>query len=137
MTTAATRTTDETVDAFFAAFGAGDGQALLDQFADTVDFHVGGSPNVPWAGSRSTKDEIGEFFGLFPQLLSGPESFEITTRVTQGEDAVVIANCVFEVIATKKKFTNRYALHFTVTDGRIVRYHMYEDSYAIHEAFTA
>jgi ketosteroid isomerase-like protein len=137
VTTAAIRTTDETVDAFFAAFGAGDSEALLDVFADTVDFHVGGSPSVPWAGSRSTKAEIAEFYGLFPQLLSGPESFEITTRVTQDQDAVVIANCVFEVIATKKKFTNRYALHFTVTDGRVVRYHMYEDSYAIHEAFSA
>lgn len=137
MTTAATRTTDETVDAFFAAFGAGDFEALLGQFAGTVDFHVAGSPNVPWAGSRSTKEEIAAFFGLFPQVLSGPESFEITTRVTQGQDAVVIAHCVFQVIATQKKFHNRYALHFTVTDGRIVRYHMYEDSYAIHEAFTA
>ncbi|MEU2301575.1 nuclear transport factor 2 family protein [Streptomyces antibioticus] len=136
-TTAAARTTDETVDAFFAAFGAGDSEALLGQFADTVDFRVSGAPNVPWAGSRSTKAEIAEFFGLFPQLLSGPESFEITTRISQGEDAVVIADCVFEVTATQKKFHNRYALHFTVVEGRIARYHMYEDSYAIHEAFTA
>ncbi|MFJ8859550.1 nuclear transport factor 2 family protein [Streptomyces sp. NPDC102451] len=136
MTTTATRTTGEAVDAFFAAFGAGDSESLLAQFADTVDFHVSGAPNVPWAGSRSDKGEIAEFFGLFPQLLDGPESFEITTRVTEGQDAVVIANCVFEVTATKKRFANRYALHFTVTDGLIVRYHMFEDSYAIHVAFT-
>lgn len=124
------------MDAFFAAFGAGDSEALLGQFADTVDFRVSGAPNVP-GPLPFHQAEIAEFFGLFPQLLSGPESFEITTRISQGQDAVVIADCVFEVTATQKKFRNRYALHFTVVEGRIARYHMYEDSYAIHEAFAA
>ncbi len=135
--TTAQASTVATVEAFFASFGSGHLPGLLDLFADKVDFNVAGAPNVPWAGVRSSKDEIAEFFGLFGQVLTAPDSFEITRKISQDEDAVVIANAVFGVLATGKKFTNRYALHFTVTDGKIVRYHMYEDSYAISEAFVA
>jgi ketosteroid isomerase-like protein len=49
----------------------------------------------------------------------------------------VTGHCVFGVLSTGKKFTNAFALHFTVTDGKIVRYHMYEDSHAISAAFAA
>ncbi|WP_149182789.1 nuclear transport factor 2 family protein [Streptomyces sp. TRM49041] len=128
--------TSETVDAFFGNFGEGNIPGVLDLFADKVDFRVTGSPLVPWTGARSSKEEISQFFASFG-VLTGPEHFELSHKIVQGEDAVVIANCVFGVEATSKKFHNHYALHFTVTDGKIVRYHMYEDSYAIHEAFTA
>ncbi|MGW1883996.1 nuclear transport factor 2 family protein [Streptomyces sp. NPDC001970] len=134
--TATTTSTNETVDAFFGNFGEGNIPGVLDLFADKVDFRVLGAQEVPWTGARSTKEEISDFFGSFG-VLTGPEHFEVTNRIVQDEDAVVIANCVFGVQATGKKFHNHYALHFTVSAGKIVRYHMYEDSYAIHEAFTA
>ncbi|WP_033210614.1 nuclear transport factor 2 family protein [Streptomyces bikiniensis] len=51
-----------TVDAFFERFGAEDLPGLLGLFADTVDFDVPGSPDVPWTGARSGRDEIAEFF---------------------------------------------------------------------------
>lgn len=130
-------TTIDVVDEFFTNFGAGNMTALLGQFADEVDFRVNGAANVPWAGKRSSRAEIEEFFGIFPQVLTAPEAFEITGKIAQGDDAVVFATCVFGVKATGKKFTNSYALHFTVTDGKISRYHMYEDSHAIAEAFAA
>ncbi|WP_406262965.1 nuclear transport factor 2 family protein [Streptomyces sp. NBC_00191] len=134
--TATQTATNETVDAFFANFGEGNIPGVLDLFAEKVDFRVTGSPDVPWTGARSTKQEISEFFASFG-VLTGPDHFEVTNRIVQGEDAVVIANCVFGVQATGSKFHNHYALHFGVADGKIVRYHMYEDSYAIHAAFTA
>lgn len=53
--------TREVVDTFFARFAEGDIPALLDLFADGVVFHVGGAPNIPWAGSRTSKDDIAAF----------------------------------------------------------------------------
>ncbi|TDU04085.1 hypothetical protein EDD99_2539 [Streptomyces sp. 846.5] len=137
MTIDARKVTNDTIDAFFENFGAGNLPALLDLFADTVDFNVAGAPNIPWAGRRSGRAEIAEFFGLFGEVLTPAESFAVNGRLVDGADGVVFATCVFGVLATGKKFTNSYALHVTVTDGRIVRYHMYEDSYAIAEAFAA
>ncbi|MGX1915380.1 nuclear transport factor 2 family protein [Streptomyces phaeochromogenes] len=135
MTTAQQQSTHTTLDSFFARFGSGDLPGLLDLFAGTVDFRVDGSPSVPWTGARSSREEISEFFEIFPKVLTAPESFAINARVVDGQDAVVMADCVFGVLATGKKFTSRYALHLCVEDGRITRYHMYEDSYAIAEAF--
>lgn len=135
--TATQPTTRETVDAFFTHFGGGDLPALLDLFAEQVDFNVSGASNVPWAGGRSNKEEIAEFFGLFGEHLTSAEEFALNTTVIDGEHAIVTGRCVFGVLSTGKKFTNDFALHFTVTGGKIVRYHMYENSHAISEAFTA
>lgn len=135
-TTATQSTTRETVDAFFARFGAGD-PALLDLFAEHVELNVAGASNVPWTGRRSGKEEVAEFFGLFGKHLASAEEFALNTTIVDGEHAVVTGRCVFGVLSTGKKFTNDFALHFTVTAGRIVRYDMYENSYAISAAFTA
>lgn len=136
MTSTPPQSTGATVDAFFERFGSGDLPAMIDLFADTVDFRIDGSPQVPWTGRRATPAEIREFFELFPKVLTAPQSFALHTRLIDGTEAVVTAEGVFGVLATGHTFTNRYALHFTVTDGRITRYHMYEDSYAIARAFT-
>ncbi|MEU3794766.1 nuclear transport factor 2 family protein [Streptomyces fructofermentans] len=129
--------TAATVDSFFARFASGDLPGLLELFADRVDFTVAGSPHVPWTGTRSTKEEIREFFDIFPRVLTAPQSFTLHARLIDGQHAVVTAESAFGVLATGKAFTNTYALHLSVVDGRITRYRMYEDSYAIAEAFTA
>ena len=132
-----TAATDQVVDAFFTAFGSGDSETLLSLFAAPTDLRANGAPNVPWAGAQTTREGVADFFGSFGRELTAPESFEIHGRVTQGEDAVVFATCVFGVKSTGKKFKNDLAMHFSVADGKITRYHVYEDSYAIHEAFTS
>jgi ketosteroid isomerase-like protein len=124
------------LDSFFEKFGKGDLPGLLELFAGTVDFNVSGSPNVPWTGRRSTRVEISQFFQILPKELAGPERFALKARLVDGTDAVVIAESVWRVLSTGKIFTSAYALHLTVEDGRITRYHMYEDSYAIAQAFT-
>jgi len=124
------------VDSFFTRFGAGDIPGLLDLFADRIDFSVNGAPNIPWAGQRSERAELTEFFQSFGAVLTPPEEFTINTRVVEGDNAVVLGRNRFEVLATGKKFTNDFALHFTVEGGKITGYHMYEDSYAISSAFT-
>ncbi|WP_405791542.1 nuclear transport factor 2 family protein [Streptomyces sp. NBC_01506] len=133
--TAQAHSTRTTLDAFLDRFGSGDIPGVLALFAGTVDFRVDGSPNVPWTGTRSRPDQIAAFFALLPTVLTPPESFTVHTRVVDGHDAVLTAHGVFGVLATGKKFTNRYALHLRVEDGLITRYHMYEDSHAIARAF--
>ncbi|GAB3661939.1 hypothetical protein GCM10027589_24570 [Actinocorallia lasiicapitis] len=127
-------TTRETVETFFARFGAG-APDLLDLFADTVDFDVPGAPTVPWTGPRTTKAEVAGFFPLFGEYLTPAEEFTLTGVLVDGDDAVATGRCVFGVISTGKTFTNAFALHFTIDNGKIIRYHMHEDSHAIATAF--
>lgn len=131
------QSTRGTVDAFFNHFGAGEFSALVDLFAEQVDFDVAGASNVPWTGTRSNKKEVSEFFPLFSKYLTAPEEFNLSTIIVDGEHAVATGRNVFGVLATGKKFTNDFAIHFTVSNGKIIRYHMYEDSHAISAAFTA
>ncbi|MCC5574862.1 nuclear transport factor 2 family protein [Microtetraspora sp. AC03309] len=134
--TVAPQTTPEIVDAFFARFAEGDLPGLLDLFADRVDFLVPGAPNVPWTGARSGKDEIAEFFTLLGKELTPAEEFTIDATVIEDGHAVVTGRSRFGVVSTGKPFTNEFALHFTVADGRITGYRMHEDSHAISVAFT-
>ncbi|AVZ74290.1 hypothetical protein SLUN_21135 [Streptomyces lunaelactis] len=135
-TTDASTATREVVDTFFARFGSGDMNGVLDLFAGDVSFHVGGADNVPWAGSRNSRDEIAAFFATFPAVLTPPQEYVIHTTVVEGAEAIVIGHNRFGVLATGKTFTNHFALHFTVADGKIRNYRMYEDSHAIGAAFT-
>ena len=136
-TSTAPVSTRDVVDAFFARFGEGDVPALLDLFADGVAFHVGGAPNVPWAGSRTSKDDIAAFFAAFGQHLTPAQEYVVATTVVDGDHAVVIGHNRFGVLATGKTFTNHFALHLTAAGGKITGYRMYEDSHAISEAFTS
>ncbi|MEV0374848.1 nuclear transport factor 2 family protein [Streptomyces sp. NPDC050636] len=135
-TTTAPAGTREVIDAFFARFGAGDMPAVLDLFADGADFHVGGAPNVPWAGTRTGKSDIADFFASFGRHLTPAEEYVTTTTLVDGNHAVVIGHNRFGVPATGKTFTNHFALHITAADGKITGYRMYEDSHAVSEAFT-
>ncbi|QIM17601.1 SnoaL-like domain-containing protein [Leucobacter coleopterorum] len=131
-------TTRETVDAFFAAFGSGNLEGVVSLFADTVDFNVPGAPNVPWTGARCTKSEVTDFFTLLIRGgLTEPEEFVVDATIVDGDEAVVAGYSRFRVVATGKSFDNPFAIHFTVRDGQLVRYHMHEDSYAISQAFMA
>ncbi|MFD3696931.1 nuclear transport factor 2 family protein [Streptomyces sp. NPDC058646] len=131
-----TASTRAVVETFFARFGSGDMPAVLGLFAEDVTFHVGGAEHVPWSGSRTSKDEIAAFFATFPEVLTPPQEYALHTTVVEGAEAVVIGHNRFGVLATGKTFTNHFALHFTVVDGQITNYRMYEDSHAIGAAFT-
>ncbi len=129
------RSTKDTVAAFFDAFGAADIPAVTALFAQDINFTVHGSPNTPWVGHRSHRDELAAFFAAF-NVLGEPSEYAVEHIVVDAEHAVALGHNAFPVIDTGKSFTNHFALQFTVTDGLITGYQMYEDTYAIHQAFT-
>lgn len=135
MSTTAQTSTNAVIDSFFARFAAGDILGLIDLFAARFDFVVNGAPNIPWSGRRSTPAELADFFNSFGQVLAPAQVYAITARIVDGENAVVLGHNTFEVLATGKSFTNNFALHMTVADGKITTYRMHEDSYAINAAF--
>ena len=114
-----TNETAAVVDSFFAHFSTGDIDAILGLFAESVDFYVNGAPNIPWSGTRTSREEMKEFFAIFGRELGAPQEFVITTKVVDADNAVVVGRNKFEVLATKKTFTNPFALHFTVREGRV------------------
>jgi ketosteroid isomerase-like protein len=125
--------TKDIIEAFFARFGAGDADGVLELFADEVDFNVAGAYFVPWTGPRTDKAGVSEF--LTAAAAVEPQEFVVEQILADGGAGVALGHFTHRVLATGKTFSSRFALHVTVEDGLISRYHMFEDSYAIAEAF--
>jgi hypothetical protein len=57
--------------------------------------------------------------------------------LVDGADAVVLGEIRQTVGTTRRPHSARFALRVTVTDGLIVRYHVYEDSLSVAAALTS
>jgi uncharacterized protein len=128
--------TRATVEAFLAELEAGDVGAAVGRLAEPVDWRVPGSSAVPWIGERSTRAEATEFFALLDRHLEA-ERFVVTRILVDGADAVVLGDFRDTVRATGATLESWFAIHLTVADGQITRYHFYEDSYAVARAMGA
>jgi ketosteroid isomerase-like protein len=63
------------------------------------------------------------------------KEFDLRQVIAEGDDVVLIGRMVSEVKKTGRDIDTAFALHATVRDGRITRYHLYEDSYAVAKAY--
>jgi uncharacterized protein len=127
-------TTVFVIEEFFRRLGTGDRASVLDLFADEFDLLVAGADFVPWTGPRSTKGELDQFLAAVVAEVETRE-FAIDQVVVDGRDGVALGHATHLVCRTGRTFSGRFALHVVVAHGQIVKYHMFEDSHAIAEAF--
>ncbi|WP_081416828.1 carboxymuconolactone decarboxylase family protein [Arthrobacter castelli] len=125
--------TGRTVQGFFDSLA--NGEPVSAMFAESVDHYVPGAQTVPWTGRRSTRAEVSEFFDLLGEHLQ-PRSFEVSQLFVHGSDAVALGRFAYTVRSNGRPFEGQFALHLTIENGLITRYHMYEDSYALEQAVT-
>jgi ketosteroid isomerase-like protein len=119
---------------FWSRLQSGDREGVLDLLADEVDWFVPGRPEVvPWAGARGTKDEVREFLGMLGGAMVGVEN-DVQAVLGDGDDAVVVGFFRHRSKATDRIFASEYALHLRVKDGKVIRYHIYEDTEALVRA---
>jgi len=129
-------TATDLIAEFFNRFGSGDQDGALALFAPDVDFLVAGADFVPWTGARRTSADIRQFLESATSEVTTRE-FDVEKIVADDTDAVALGRFTHVVNRTGKAFTSRFALRVGVGDGLINRYHMFEDSYAVAEAFSA
>lgn len=127
------RTPSQLVTELFHHVATDDVSAAAALFADSVDFAVPAAPGVPWIPAVDSPEGMAEFFTLLPKHLDRRQ-FEVTKVLADDEDAVVLGHLVSTVRATGHDIVTRFAIHLGVRDGRIHRYHMYEDSWAVAQA---
>lgn len=124
---------------FLERLGAQDAEGLGQLFADEIDWVVPGDPQLtPWAGKRSSRSEVPEYFrALWGALEPGKSVVSVDALVTEGDEAVVFA--VFDHVAapTGRHFHTDVAMRLTAIDGKITRMHLFEDTAATAAAFAA
>ncbi|KIO78020.1 hypothetical protein TH53_06215 [Pedobacter lusitanus] len=109
-------------------------KGIIDLYSDQVDFNIPGNTDVaPWVGRRKNKTEIAEFYDLLVQYLDH-QSFIITNRFIQDNQAVITGNLASRVRSSDKVFKSDFSMQFTQENGLITHYLMLEDSYALVEA---
>ncbi|MGR6916150.1 nuclear transport factor 2 family protein [[Actinomadura] parvosata] len=132
-------TTYDTVQELLRRIGAGDVERVAELFAEKSDWRFNwpaeGHPSVPWIRPRSSRSDVAEHFRMLgsyhvPEL----NATTVTRILVDGDDAVVLGDIAQTTAATGVSYTSPFALHLTVTDGLITRYHIYEDSLTVARA---
>ena len=120
----------ELVKRGYEAFGRGDIPALLDLFADDIEWNSPGPPDLPTAGRRRGRQQVSEFFLAVDQVFE-IQQFEPTTFVAQGDVVVVLGTDTARIKATGKVITDDWAHVFTVRNGKVARMQEYIDTSAV------
>lgn len=119
---------------YLARTAEGDIDHILELFAPDATLRVDGSPRIPWLGERITEAARREFFELLFAKVT-VERFDVEKILTDSSDALILGELSDVVNATGRRFGFPFVIRITVADDRVTRYHMFEDSYALHEAF--
>ncbi|EPH43654.1 nuclear transport factor 2 family protein [Streptomyces aurantiacus] len=123
------------IDAYLARLAERDLDGAVRLFSEDAEWIAPGSPAVPWSGNRTGQAGVKEFFTLLHQYLQ-PEEFTVTHIVVDGEQGVIIGHLRDTVKANGKPLTTPFAAHLTVVGGQVTRYHLFEDTFALHQAAT-
>lgn len=125
----------QTVQQLYAAFHRGDRAAFLNTLADTIEWFVPGPTQIlPWAGLRRGREQVAQFFAEFAQTAE-TEQFEPQEFIAQGERVVVLGQRRDRVKATGRIFESDWVQVFSLSEGKIVRFHGYIDTAALVAAF--
>lgn len=132
-------TTASVVSEFFERLATAEPDDIASLFANSVDWEVNWPRRdhtyVPWIKSRSSRSDVAEHFAQIRdhnEPAGEPGSLEV---LVDGSEAVAFVRLRNRAVTTGRTYDAMCAVRFTVLDDRIVRYHVYEDSLAVAEAF--
>ncbi len=136
-----TRATRRVVEEMLRRMGAGDHDGVAALFADDFEWglswparELGG--DVPWIRERRTRADVAEHFRSLAEHNAPHDGGTTIERiVADGKDAVVLGRLRNVMRRTGEPYEAAVALHLTVEDGRVRRYHVYEDSLAVANAW--
>lgn len=115
------------VEELLNRMASGEAQMTAELFAEEVDFMCAGSKKVPWIRPRRTSQDMADFFATMDaNFVPEDRSASVSGFLVDGEDAVVMGHVSQRLKPNGRAFTIPFALHLTVSDGRITRYHVYE-----------
>ncbi|GAA1571584.1 nuclear transport factor 2 family protein [Kribbella hippodromi] len=130
-----------TVTEFLNRLTQGDPDRIAELFADSIDWQLDwpdeGDPSVPWIRPRSTRADVAQHFHELNAAHVPEKRGGMPPRVLiDGQDAVILGDIRQTARATGRAYRALIALHLTIVNGKITRYHVYEDSLTVAQALT-
>ena len=124
----------ELVKKGYAAFGTGDIEALLDLFADDIEWTTPSIKGSPFGGTYRGRGQVAEFFA---SLAAAEDIQEFTQEdyVAQDDKVVVTGRSKALVRSTGRTLGFEYVHVFTVSGGKVQKFVEYFDTAAAVEAY--
>ena len=122
------------VQSLFGAFGRGDLPGVLELVAEDAAWNAPGPSVVPFYGERRGKEGAAEFFSRLGSNVEF-EMFEVGEFIAEGDSVVVTGSERGRVRATGKTYEIEWVLLFKVRGGKVARFHCYDNTDAVAEAF--
>jgi uncharacterized protein len=117
--------------------GIGEGQppeTLAALFADDLRFEIQGDDGVlPWIGHKSGRQAAADFFRKI-RILTEPVKFEVQDVLGSSSRAVIVGELATRIKSSGKVTQSQFAIVLTISDDRIVRFQMLEDSFDLSRA---
>jgi len=110
-------------------FKTGDIDALISLMSDDVTWRLPEIQGVPFAGSRSTRAGVADFFQI---LATDQESvrFEPREMIAQGDKVASLGSYKWKVKSTDRDYECDFCHVFTIRDGKIVAFEEFTDTAA-------
>ena len=121
------------VNLAYSNFKTGNINALLDLMADDVNWTLPQMEGVPFAGTRTGRDSVGEFFATVGSTQESL-SFEPRELIAEGDKVVALGSYQWRVKSNSREFGGDFAHVWTIRDGKVVEFHEYTDTAACRDA---
>ena len=128
------------VQSFFNSFTSGNLDAIDDFFAPDVEYTVVGAHGsettdaIPWVGLHRGTEAVKSFFHTLVGSIEVVE-FDPQEFIAQNDAVAVFGYFKYRARSTGKLMETDWAIRIKFKGSQIVRYHFYEDTYAIAAAF--
>lgn len=129
-----TEKTRQVVASFGAALGSGDMETLLGLFPGDAEWRVEGHPEVPWVGSFVGPGRIGDLLGVLAAEIE-VIGMAPTAAAFDGANAFLANTMTLRMRGSGETVELNVVTHLEVIDGQFTKYHVYEDTLALAEAY--
>lgn len=116
---------------YYSALSEHNIEKIIEMFPEHTDWHVPGNKFLaPWLGTRTTRDQVREFFEL---LWHSTETVSATIDHIAVVENVVISSGSFatRMLKTQKVYKSLFFTEITIVEGLIVKYKLLEDTYGL------
>lgn len=115
-------------------FMTGNIAALLDSFAEDINWELPEVENVPFARTYKGRAGVADFFKQLGEN-QDPVAFNQREFIAQGDKVVVLGDYVWKVKKNGREFRGDYAHVFTFKDGKAVAFKEYMDTGVLGAAY--
>ena len=124
---------ERAVQALYAALGRGDIPAILATLAEEIEWRIAGPSELPYAGTHRGRDAVAQLLETLGRTAEF-EEFAPQEYFTRGDKVVVLGRERQRVKATGQTVETEWAMVFTLSGGKIARFHNFVDTHAVAAA---